>query len=101
MNTVEQKLEDIYGDVSKLSCNEDSILDIINYLDEAIDIAKSENPDRQDNPCLNNLLQTKEKQLEILKDNFGDTENREFYFNELKYNFLSDISHFGFSKYPR
>ena len=101
MKNAKEKLKEIYGIVSKLSCNEDSILDVMNYLDMAINIAKFENPDRYNNPCLNNLLQTREKQLNGLKNNFEDKKNREFYFNELKYNFLSDISLFGFLKYPK
>ena len=101
MKNAEEKLKEIHNIVSKLSYSDDAFLDIINYLNEAIEIAEVENPDRWNNPCLNNLLQTREKQLDAMKNNFKNQEQREYYFVELKQNFMSDISGiFRFYKFP-
>jgi hypothetical protein len=86
------QLKEIYNTVLYMTFSDDNFLDIIYYLDVAINIAKQENPDAWINSCLNNLLQTKEKQLSYMMSNYENKEEREVNFIDLKENFLIDLS---------
>ena len=63
---------------------------IVKYLDEAIKIAKND-PHSRTNGVLNNLLQTKKKQVGIMVYNYEDESNREYNFNQIKENFIIDL----------
>ena len=94
-----KELKKIHDIVLKLESSEDSFLDLINNINSAITIAKKYGEERNLNPLLNNLVQTQEKQLESYKAAFKNNVDRDYYFNELKSNFISDLSMFGFGPY--
>lgn len=92
MNNISKtRLKEIHDEVSELTYSEDNFLEIINYIEEAIRIAKNDNRDKRANSFLNNLRQTKEKQLAIMKANYKIVEDRESNFNALYENFLIDL----------
>ncbi len=91
---MEHTFESILEDLSKLEYSEDSILDLISYIDKAIEISKANDPNRGTNHCLNNLLQTKEKELHhMMEKDIPDTE-RERRFTEARSNFKTDLRMF-------
>jgi hypothetical protein len=85
------RLKEIHDEVSILTFSEDNFLDIINYIEEAIRITKNENPCGRAKFILNQFRQTKEKQLDFMKANYGKSEDREDNFNTLKFDFLADL----------
>jgi hypothetical protein len=90
MNKTKEQFEIISNEISKLDYSEDNFFKIVKYLEEAIKIAKSD-PHTRTNGVLNNLLQTKEKQVGIMVYNYEDESNREFNFNQIKENFIIDL----------
>jgi len=91
---MEYTFENILEEVSQLQYFDDSILDLISYIEKAIEISKATDPNRGTNHCLNNLLQTKEKELDYMKGkDIPDTE-RERRFTEACSNFKTDLRMF-------
>ncbi len=84
------RLKEIHDKVLYMTYNEDNFFSIIKYINEAVDIAKQYS--EKGNSCLNNLLLTKEKQLYHMSSNYEKIEEREDHFNDLKDNFLIDLS---------
>lgn len=90
-NNLKSRLKEIHDIVLYLDYNEDNFLDIINYIEEAITIAEKLNQNGEAESCLNNLWQTKEKQLRYMTENFKNEKERESYFNDVKENFQIDL----------
>lgn len=90
MNKTREQFEIISNEISKLDYSEDNFFKIIKYLDEAIKIAKND-PHSRANGVLNNLKQTREKQVGIMSYNYEDESNREYNFNQIKENFIIDL----------
>tara|TARA_R110000744_G_scaffold353521_1_gene459885 strand:+ start:145 stop:423 length:279 start_codon:yes stop_codon:yes gene_type:complete len=81
----------IQNELKKLQYSKDAILDMINLLKKAIELSKEENPDRRNNPFLNNLIQTKEKELSELLDEDISVKERERRFENAKSHFMADF----------
>jgi len=91
---MEHTFESILEEVLNLEYSEDSMLDLIRYIDKAIQISEAINPDRRTNHCLNNLVQTKEKERDsMMEQDISDSE-REQRFNEARSNFRKDLHMF-------
>jgi len=88
---LKSRLKEIHDIVLYMDYSEDNFLDIITYINEAIGIAKKLDQNGEANSCLNNLRQTKEKQLHSMIQNFNNQKERESHFNDLKENFLVDL----------
>lgn len=87
---MEHTFESIQEEVSKLQYSEDSMLDLISYIDKAINIAKAKGFDSS-NPCFNNLRQTKEKERDsMMAKDISDSE-RERRFKSALSNFRTDL----------
>ena len=71
--------------------SDDSMLDLMSYVKEAIRISKAIDSDRRTNQCLFNLTQTLEKELDSLKEKGIDKQEREDRFYEVRKNFKSDL----------
>lgn len=81
----------IQSQLEELQYAEDAILDLINLIDKAIELSADENPDRRSNSCLNNLIQTKEKELDdLLEEDISEKERRRR-FDIAKSHFQADL----------
>ncbi|NHE58491.1 hypothetical protein [Cyclobacterium plantarum] len=66
---------------------------MMNLLDKPIELSEGENPDRRYNSCLNNLIQTKEKELnDLLVESISEKE-RKRRFDIAKSHFQTDLYH--------
>lgn len=84
-------LKAIKSELKEFQYSKDAILDMMNLLDKAIELSSGENPDRRHNRCLNNLIQTKEKELgELLHEDISEKE-RERRFGIAKSHFKTDL----------
>ncbi|MDA3905501.1 MAG: hypothetical protein PF484_05435 [Bacteroidales bacterium] len=88
------RLSEIHFLVKKMKYSDDNLLDIINYLKESIKIAKKLSTHISKNQCLHNLLQINEKELISMTIKDIDQIERESYFQEVKENFIIDLSMF-------
>lgn len=86
-----ENLKAIQSELNKLNYSKDAVLDMINLLNRAITISKNENSDRRTNNCLNNLIQTKEKELNELLEGGISEENRKERFEIAKSHFQADL----------
>lgn len=95
LNEVDKsRLLEIHNIVKKMEYSHDNLLDIMNYLNESINIAKKISTSRSKNQCLHYLLQTKEKQLDSMFIKDIDEAERESYFQDVKEHFNQDLSLF-------
>lgn len=85
-------LKSIQSELEKLQYSKDSILDMMNLLNKAIKLSAGENPDRRNNRCLNNLAQTKEKELSELLESGISEKEMERRFGITKSHFETDLS---------
>jgi hypothetical protein len=70
--------QDIEQELASLEFSDSSIVEFLYLLNRAIEIATEKNPVRRTNHCLNNLLQTREKQTaELLQDGLTEDIKRE------------------------
>jgi hypothetical protein len=83
--------ESILEEVSKLEYSDNGILDLISAIDKAIEISKAADPNRRTNHCLNQLLQTKEKELDFMKEKDISDTDREQRFKDACSNFDTDL----------
>jgi hypothetical protein len=87
------QIKEIEEKVQKLNYSQDNFLDLINYMKEAIRIAKKVNTDKTKNYCLINLIRTKNNQLRAMQSkNIKDEQSRERYFLDAKTNFITDLT---------
>lgn len=86
--------ESILEEVSGLQYSEDSFLDLISYIDKAIQISKAINSDRRTNHCLNQLVQTKQKERDSMMEKGISDSEREERFKEALSNFKIDLRTF-------
>lgn len=90
--------ESILEEVSRLQYSDDSMLDLISYIDKAIQISEAINPDRRTNHCLNQLVQTKEKERDSMMEKDISDSERELRFKEALSNFKTDLGMFCIKK---
>ncbi|MCF8374002.1 MAG: hypothetical protein K9H64_20435 [Bacteroidales bacterium] len=93
-NDHQVELQEIEKEVQRIEWSQDGILDLLNYIEKSISIAKSYDSDRTTNECLNQLIQTKEKQAELMTTKSISQMERKLYFDETKTNFLADLNMF-------
>ena len=86
--------ESILDEVSRLQYSDDCMLDLISYIDKAIQISEAINPDRRTNHCLNNLIQTKEKERDSMMEKDIPDSEREQRFKDALSNFKTDLHMF-------
>ena len=88
---MESTFENILDQVSQMKFSDDSMLDLMSYVKEAIRISKAINPSRRTNHCLNNFIQTHEKEVDFLKERDISKQEREDRFYDVLNNFKSDL----------
>jgi hypothetical protein len=91
---MEHTFESVLEEVSKLQYSEDSFLDLISCIDKAIQISEAINPDRRTNHCLNNLVQTKQRERDSMMEKDIPDSEREQRFKEALSNFKTDLHMF-------
>lgn len=70
----------------------DNMLDLMSLINEAINLAKKvSGSDMQTNSCLKNLLNTKEKWVELMVLKNIKEGERELYFNQAKEDLKTDL----------
>ena len=92
MKEKNEYFSDILQQVKKLNYSNENILEIISLFYKSINIAKNFNTSRSQNPCLNALLNTKDKEFENLISKETNEEERKEAFREFKTNFIMDLS---------
>lgn len=95
MNT---RFNEIYSIVLEMDYSSDNMLDLMSLIDEAIEIAKKDDSNRRTNHCLNNLIQTKQKEISRMLSKDIPEETRERYFNDAKNYFKTDLHIFCMKK---
>ena len=88
---MESTFKSLLDKVSQMKFSDDSMLDLMSYVKEAIQISKAKNLNRKTNPCLNNLIQTHEKEVDFLKEKDIGKQEREDRFYEALSNFKIDL----------
>jgi hypothetical protein len=89
---MEHTFESIMEEVSRLQYSEDSMLDLISYIDKAIHVAKAKGFDIN-TPCYNDLRQTKEKERDSMMEKDISDADRKERFKEALRNFKIDLLH--------
>lgn len=91
MNKSDNQFEEIYKELCKLKFSHLNVAEVVYLANRAKALAKAQNPDRRKNPCLNNIVQTLEKQIEPLIQKDIPEDEREQLFKEALSNLKMDI----------
>lgn len=91
-NKIRIELQRIHDIIQLMEYSEDSFLDLRNYMNKVVELTESINTNNMYDDFLNQVYQTKTKQLENLERNYNSVEDRKDYFDDLKDNFLIDFS---------
>ena len=93
LNKYSVRFKEIHSQVQKMNYSSHNIIELILLFKESIKIAKKISPHISKNPCLKNLLNTNDKEFkEMISKDINNEEDRKNVYNELKTNFLSDLS---------
>jgi len=88
------RFEEIYQVISGMKYSQNNFLELISLVKEAENIARKIDPDRRSNPCLNNIVQTYEKQIEPMMEKGISKKERQAKFEDALTNFKIDLHMF-------
>lgn len=92
MESKKVHLNHLLNEVEYLSCSDHSIFKLMELIESEYDKEWRTDPDMRRNYYLNNLRQTKDKQLDELLQNLNKNKKRKELFDRAKSHFQQDIT---------
>jgi len=89
-----KRFKEIYDIIFSFKYSDENFLELISLVKEAKKIAESIDPNRLNYPCLNNIVQTYNKQVKSMLEKGISKEERKYRFEEALKNFRADLSMF-------